>query len=108
MRPTICALVLLAAGCGGPSLPAVTKPVPVKGKVLLPDGRPLSGGVVTLLPVGDTGRRYQGWGFVKPDGTFEVAAFSDVSKGGGVAPGKYKVVVSAREEGEPRGSNAAA
>jgi hypothetical protein len=113
MRPLfslqgLCAgLLLVAAGCTGKALPAVPKPFPVRGKVLLAGDRPLTGGVVTFRPVGDqSDGRYQGWGFVKPDGTFEVAAFSDATKGGGVAPGKYKIVMSTREEGEPRGSNA--
>jgi hypothetical protein len=100
------ALLLVAVGCA-PTLPEVAKPVPVKGTVVLPGGRPLSGGVVTFLPAGDRlAGRYQGWGFVKPDGSFEVAAFADATKGGGVAPGTYKVVIGPRDEGEPRGSNA--
>jgi hypothetical protein len=107
MRRFIAILLLAAAGCGPKALPAVVKPVPVRGKVLLPGDRPLTGGVVTFRPVGEPiAGRYQGWGFVKPDGTFEVAAFSDATKGGGVAPGKYKVIISVREEGEPTGSNA--
>jgi hypothetical protein len=86
-------------------LPAVPKPTPVRGKVLL-GNQPLNGGVVTFKPTGEPAGRYQGWGFVRQDGTFEVAAFSDATKGGGVAPGQYKVIVSVREEGEARGSNA--
>jgi hypothetical protein len=100
------ALVLLAVGCSK-DLPPQAKPFPVKGKVVLADGRPLTGGVVTFRPMGDdAARRYQGWGFVKADGSFEVAAFSDPGKGGGVAPGRYKVLIGLREEGEGRGSNA--
>ncbi|HEY1375547.1 MAG TPA: hypothetical protein VGF55_02075 [Gemmataceae bacterium] len=109
MRIATCGFLgglLLAIGCAK-SLPPVAKPVPVKGRVVLADGRPLTGGVVTFRPTGDDlAGRYQGWGFVKPDGSFEVAAFSDATKGGGVAPGRYKVVIGPRDEGEPRGSNA--
>jgi len=101
-------ILALLAGIGcSKTLPESPKPFPVRGKVILPGGQALSGGVVTLVPLNaDNDRRYQGWGFVKSDGTFEVAAFSDPTKGGGVAPGTYKVVIAPREEGEPRGSNA--
>jgi hypothetical protein len=99
--------LVFIAGCGPRALPSLPKPVPVRGKVMLAGNRPLTGGVVTLRPTGDGAEgRYQGWGFVKPDGSFEVAAFSDANKGGGVAPGKYKVIIGTREEGEPNGSNA--
>jgi hypothetical protein len=99
-------MLFLAAGCAK-TLPEVPKPAPVKGSVLLASGRPLTGGVVTFRPTGDgAAGRYQGWGFVKPDGSFEVAAFADANVGGGVAPGTYKVLITTREEGEPRGSNA--
>ena len=107
MRRLTVVFLLVAAGCGPRALPSVPKPVPVRGKVVLAGNQPLTGGVVTLRPTGEEAAgRYQGWGFVKPDGSFEVAAFSDVNKGGGVAPGTYKVIVGTREEGEPRGSNA--
>jgi hypothetical protein len=79
------------------------QPTPVRGRVVFANGQPLRGGVVTFIPVGGTpDGRYQGWGFVKRDGTYEV-----VSIGSGVAPGQYKVTVSPKEEGEVRGSNAA-
>src|SRR5437763_1005787 len=101
LGPRICllSLALAAAGCATKALPPVPKPVPVRGKLVLAGGRPLTGGVVTFRPVGDDADgRYQGWGFVKADGSFEVAAFGAVTKGGGVAPGRYKVVIATREE----------
>jgi hypothetical protein len=108
MRVRVCLLLLLTAGagCGPPALPAMPKPVPVRGKVLLPGNKPLAGGMITFRPVGEPEGRYQGWGFCKSDGTFEVNAFSDPTKGGGVAPGKYKVIIGEREDGEAKGSNA--
>src|SRR5262245_16523851 len=95
------ALLVTLPGCR-PTAEPPPLPTPVKGKVMLSPSQPLRGGVVTFRPVGDvTDRRYQGWGFVKPDGTFEV-----VSVGNGVAPGDYVVTVSPKEEGEPKTSNA--
>src|SRR5262249_34912011 len=92
---------VLAAGCK-PAMTPPPAPMPVRGKVVFADGQPLRGGVVTFNPIGDTSdRRYQGWGFVKKDGTYEI-----VSVGSGVAPGPYKVTVGPKEEGEVRGSNA--
>jgi len=97
-------LLLASAGCGAKTIPPPPTPHPVRGKVLLASNQPLRGGVVTFRPVGDAADgRYQGWGFPKPDGSFEITAFSGSS---GVAPGKYKVTVGPRDEGEPRGSNA--
>src|SRR5947209_3042979 len=105
-RTCLLAAVLVASGCTAKALPPVPKAVPVRGKVMLAGGRPLTGGVVTFRPVGgEADGRYQGWGFVKADGSFEVAAFGGANRGG-VAPGSYKVVIATREEGEPRGSNA--
>jgi hypothetical protein len=92
---------ILAAGCR-PSMAPPPAPTPVRGKVVFANGQPLRGGVVTFNPVGETlDRRYQGWGFVRPDGSYEV-----VSMGSGVAPGLYKVTVGPKDEGELRGSNA--
>jgi hypothetical protein len=92
---------MLVAGCK-PTMTPPPAPTPVRGKVLFANGQPLRGGVVTFNPVGETlDRRYQGWGFVKPDGSYEV-----VSVGSGVAPGAYKVTVGPKDEGELRGSNA--
>jgi hypothetical protein len=106
VRTALVGLLLLASGCGPKVLPPVPKPYPVRGKVLLPGNQPLRGGVVTFRPVGDApDRRYQGFGFPKPDGTFEITSFR---AGDGVAPGLYKVTIGPREEGELRGSNAGA
>jgi hypothetical protein len=96
-------LLIAAPGCGTKTVPPPPQPFPVHGKVLLPGNQPLRGGVVTFRPVGDPeDRRYQGWGFPKPDGSFEVAATGNAI---GLAPGRYKVTVGPRDEGEPRGSN---
>ncbi len=101
--PLLASLALLASGCAK-ELPPVPQPYPVRGKVLLTGHQPLHGGTVTFRPVGGADdRRYQGWGFPKADGTFEVAASGTAA---GLAPGKYKVTVSPKDEGEPRGSNA--
>jgi hypothetical protein len=97
MRHAPLGLVLLAAGalagCGssggstpsldGGSLPTVT----ARGKVSTADGKPLPGGIITLVPVIDGGSANQASGEIKPDGTFELD-----SGGGnaGAVPGKYR------------------
>jgi hypothetical protein len=105
-RPTTCAALALAlatAGCAK-QLPETPKPVPVRGKVLLPGNQPLHGGIITFHPLANPpDRRYMGQAFPKRDGTF---ALTTLREGDGVAPGLYRVTISPREEGEPKGSNA--
>ena len=57
------------SGCGEPSYPTPTV-YPVKGQVLLPDGKPLTSGVIVL--VSQNGRRVPwqggiGWSFFDQD-----------------------------------------
>jgi hypothetical protein len=78
----------LLAGCTsqGPTLPAT---VEARGKVLLPDGRPLPGGRVTLNPQAAT--EVEAFGDVNPDGTFTLTTYKP---GDGAVPGTYVVTVS--------------
>jgi hypothetical protein len=78
----------LLAGCfsQGPTLPTA---VEAKGKVLLPDGRPLTGGRVTLNPQAAT--EVEAFGDVNPDGTFTLTTYKP---GDGAVPGTYVVTVS--------------
>jgi hypothetical protein len=58
----------------------------VKGKVLLPDGTPLTEGTVTFVPTAEPGR--QAASRIEPDGSF---ALTTVDPGDGAAVGTYKV-----------------
>jgi hypothetical protein len=79
------AVVLLGAiGCGGRKL------YPVEGKIVFPDGRPvtgLAGGTVEFDPLeGKEGAR----GEIQEDGTFRLGT---VKPGDGAYPGRYQVCV---------------
>jgi hypothetical protein len=87
------ALAVVCSACGGPAeldIPAAPKgPVyPVTGKVLLPDGKPLTQGTVSFMPLAQPGR--VATGDVKSDGTFTLAT-KDL--GEGAPEGKYKVKI---------------
>jgi hypothetical protein len=81
-----CALALgaclLAGGCGQ-SLPSVS------GKVTYHDA-PLAQGRVTLHP---EGKGAPGYGTIRSDGSYDIKTGSNA----GVAPGQYKITVSATE-----------
>jgi hypothetical protein len=70
-------------GCGGPG-PYTGSLYPVKGQVLLADGRPLAGGTVHFIPkqggLPATGK-------IEADGTFSLKSKTRE----GAAPGEYKV-----------------
>ena len=101
---TLSAFVVLA-GCGPKSMPAIDKQYPVRGKIVFAGGQPLQGGQVYFYPVGDsTAGKTPAYGFPGKDGSFQLTAFK---LNDGLAPGTYKVVIAPKEEGEPRGSNAA-
>jgi hypothetical protein len=88
-RTALCLFPLaLLAGCTsrGPTLPTA---VEAKGKILLPDGRPLPGGRVTLNPQAAT--EVEAFGDVNPDGTFALTTYKP---GDGAVPGNYVVTVS--------------
>jgi hypothetical protein len=81
--------ILFIAGCGGEPPPRL---VPVTGKVMM-DGKPLTAGSVSFHP--DAGNSYQKdspSSLLQVDGSFKMATYPF---GEGVAPGKYKVTVSA-------------
>src|SRR5438552_18045351 len=82
---------ILAAGvigCGDPDAPQAVKVYEVKGSVLLPDGKPLSGGTVEFEPVGES--VYQASGEIGPDGTFTLRT---QNSGDGAVPGEYRVKI---------------
>jgi hypothetical protein len=75
--------VLNLAGCG-PSL------TPVRGKVMLADGKPAAGSQVVFESDQD-GKKISARGDVRDDGSFELSTFKPRD---GVPPGKYKVQVN--------------
>jgi hypothetical protein len=76
---------MFLAGCGSQSLPPNPTVYPVKGKVVLSDGQPLSYGRVYLSPRDPKGTACNG--FLNADGTFDkLMAYPG---GFGAAPGKY-------------------
>jgi hypothetical protein len=74
--------VFVSCGCG-------TGKYPVRGRVTLDDGTPLTRGMVVFESLdGTQGAR----GMIKPDGRYEL---SSAVPGDGVRPGRYRVLVSA-------------
>jgi hypothetical protein len=77
-------------GCGGSdSLPSLTV-YEVKGKVVLANGQPLSGGFISFVPKGNLPITPSG--VIGPDGTFSLVTGGS---GEGAPPGDYKVRVEA-------------
>jgi hypothetical protein len=82
------------AGCGSrDSLPSL-QVYEVKGRVLLPDGKPLSSGWVYFVPKGDLPITPSAR--LEPDGTFSVLTGGS---GEGAPPGDYKIRVEAPQFG---------
>jgi len=83
-------------GCRGsdslPSLPVYE----VKGKVVLPDGKPLPGGIISFVPKGDLALTPSG--VIGPDGTFSLITGGS---GEGAPPGDYKVRVETPQFQQP-------
>jgi hypothetical protein len=86
-------LVVLWAGITGcqqsNALP-VLQVYEVKGKVLLPDGKPLGGGWIYFVPKGDLPITPSG--VIQSDGTFSLVTGGS---GEGAPPGDYKIRVEA-------------
>ena len=72
------------AGCGDPNAAGSMKVYPVKGQVLLPDGKPLTSGRVVLV---SNEKAMEFTGEVGSDGNFEIKT----SYGDGAPEGTYKV-----------------
>jgi hypothetical protein len=81
-------LVLIGYGCGdGPAL------VPASGNVTL-DGEPLEGAIVTFVPVVGNAVSTTGTDSTGPKGNFQMS----YNGRAGLAPGKYKVMISKTED----------
>jgi hypothetical protein len=79
------------AGCGGPG-PYSGTLYPVKGQVLLADGKPLTGGSVQFIP---KQRGLPASGRIESDGTFSLKS---LKTGEGAAPGEYKIRIEPSSE----------
>jgi hypothetical protein len=77
-------LVAGFAGCGDPNAASSIKVYPVKGQVLLPDGKPLKSGRAVLV---STEKGMEFTGEVGSDGNFAIKT----SYGDGAPEGTYKV-----------------
>ena len=80
---------VFVAGCG-PKFNTTPPPkvFPVKGKVLLASGQPLSGGMITFHPKTKLGT--DAWGEIGTDGSFQLTT---IVKNDGASPGSYTVTV---------------
>jgi len=86
-------LVAMVAGCGeGPRL------VPVSGIATL-DGKPIEGATLSFMPTSGNVTSTPGTDVTGPDGNFSMT----YSGRAGLAPGKYKVLISKSEEVAPKG-----
>jgi hypothetical protein len=96
------ALVLTATlGCGGGVLPASVHPV--KGKVVLGDGKPLTSGRIHFAPQRQPGRPAAGT--ISRDGTFTLTT---VTEGDGAETGDYRVYIDLGEGVPPKVARAIA
>jgi hypothetical protein len=87
--PWAAALALAAlGGCSDEPAEVRITTYPVKGKVLLPDGKPLTDGSVTFVPTGKEG--LPAGGKIEPDGTFTLTTRSP---GDGAGAGDYRVKI---------------
>jgi hypothetical protein len=89
-------LAVTFTGCSGSSFSTQTK-YEVKGKVVLPNGKPLSAGRVTFVAA--DGLLPEASGEIYPDGAFSL---STRVPGDGAAPGRYKVRIEPAESKNPR------
>lgn len=96
------AVLGILVGFGGCGSGAYRGPVyPVKGKVLLASGKPLTSGAVQFIP--ESGGMLAS-GKIGPDGTFSLVS---LDKREGAAPGPYKVRIEpSLEMTAPRGKSA--
>lgn len=78
------AALLTVIGCGGGA-----STIPIKGKLVFDDGKPVSGASIRFVPTGEKGRMANGYS--SKDGTFELTT---INAGDGAQPGDYVVVVS--------------
>lgn len=90
MTASVLRLLLLATafatapGCGT----GRPKTYPVSGRVVFPNGRPFTGGVVEFVPADASGAGARG--AIQPDGTFRLTTFREND---GAVEGRHRAVV---------------
>ncbi len=89
--PFLLLLALGAAGCGPPRVEKVTT-APVRGKVVLADGRPVTAGRVLFVPRSGNVGGVEPFGDLKKDGTFDLTTHQP---GDGAPVGPYTVWLQA-------------
>jgi hypothetical protein len=80
-------LLIIGTGCGQSGPPPKPDGVAVGGKILLPTGSPVTGGILVLRPVAGI---HGATAPIQKDGTFELV---DSEGNKSVVPGKYQVFV---------------
>ncbi|QEH38419.1 hypothetical protein OJF2_70200 [Aquisphaera giovannonii] len=88
-------LAVMLAGCRASDRGEAVATHPVHGSVVLADGRPVPGGLVTFVPQGTTGR--QAVGALQQDGTFRLTTEAPDD---GIAEGRYRVRIEPFATGE--------
>jgi hypothetical protein len=92
--------VLLCVGCGPRNNPKFEKTVPVRGTVVLANGSPVGGGLITFHP--KQLNRGDAWGTIRKDGHFELGTYK---KDDGAMLGAYTVTIEPivyDRDGNPR------
>jgi len=94
LKATLCATLVVAAGCNGGGLSLAT----VEGTVTY-KGKPVTRGTVTFLPESKSATHI-GIGSIRADGSFRI----QTTNRGGAIPGRYTVMVQSRREPTPEES----
>lgn len=94
MRKLIPLALIAAIGCaGGAPLAQAPETVPVKGKVILSSGSPLTTGRIVFVP--EDKSKQEAVGGIGKDGTFTLTSYK---QGDGAATGNYTIKI---EDGPP-------
>src|SRR3954471_10156516 len=88
----------LVVGCSNSDAARKVTVYPVKGQVLLADGKPLASGRVVFLPLGEL--MMEASGPIKSDGTFTLTTGDS---GEGAPPGEYRVRIEPEDVQAPTG-----
>lgn len=92
--------VLFCVGCGSRNNPKFEKTVPVRGMVVLANGEPVAGGLITFHP--KELNKGDAWATIGRDGRFELGTYK---KNDGAMLGSYTVTIEAiiyDRNGNPR------